>query len=361
LLQLLKIFETEGLQHEFRAEESSVVQVLDTRTENLPAKVKDGLKVAACLGCVFSEACLVSGVLLPESDILSAIRRSEIEGIIVRVDTHTFRFSHDKFQHAIYALVPEKNRDAFHLAVGLRLWHWLSSDLREEHLLLIGDLISRAIYMVKDKEERDDLANLFLLAGKKAAKASSFSSAAAYLKCGIALLNSGHWRKQYKLSLKLYNTAAEIEYYCGNFDRVDQLVAKTLHGAQSFDDSLVARFTRIYSLGSRCEMMQALNESFEVLKLLGEPLPCRLGSFRTFGELETCKRLLRGQSDQTLCDSPVLKDTKKCAALRLMNIMHTFAFNRGHEYGPIIAARAVRMSLQHGINEHSTFVSYYLS
>jgi predicted ATPase len=359
MLQLLKVFEKEGLMLEspgqsvenIHSKSPTIVQLLDMRIERLPNKVKDVLKVAACLGCVFADVCLVAGVFLSESEILSAIRTSESEGIIVSTDAHTYRFTHDKFQQTTYMLIPDKGKDAFHLDVGLRLWHWLPLDSRDEYLPLMGDQISRALGLVKDKEDRENLAHLFLLAGKKAAKSSSFAAAAAYLKCGIELLNSKHWKDQYKLSLTLHNAAAEIEYYCGNFDRVDALVGKVLRGAQSYDDTLVARFTRIYSLGSRCEMTEGFNEGFNVLKELGEPLPASVRYHRVQAELALCKWMLRRTSEQTILELPLLTDTKKLTAMRLMIIMHSLAFNRGNEYGPILAARAVRMILTFGMNE----------
>ncbi len=358
VLQLLKVFEREGLMLEVAGENlrsikesPTVVELLDMRIERLPDKVKDVLKVAACLGSVFVDVCLVAGVFLSESEILSAIRTSESEGIIVSTDAHTYRFTHDKFQQTTYMLIPDEDKNAFHLDVGLRLWHWLPLESRDQYLPLMGDQISRALGLVKDKEERENLAHLFLLAGKKAAKSSSFAAAAAYLKCGIDLLNSKHWKDQYKLSLTLHNAAAEIEYYCGNFDRVDVLVGNILRGAQSYDDTLVARFTRIYSLGSRCEMTEGFNEGFNVLKELGEPLPASVRYHRVQAELALCKRMLRRTSEQTILELPLLTDKKKLTAMRLMIIMHTLAFNSGNDYGPILAARAVRMILTFGMNE----------
>jgi hypothetical protein len=47
----------------------------------------------------------------------------------------------------------------------------------------------------------------------------------------------------------------------------------------------------------------------------------------------------------------LLTDKKKLTAMRLMIIMHTLAFNSGNDYGPILAARAVRMILTFGMNE----------
>lgn len=362
LLQLLRAIETDGLhfvsgrQALLHPDQNSTVnQLLDMRIERLPVYVKNVLKVAACLGCVFDEVCLVAGVFLPESDIFSAIRTCENEGIIVSIDAHTFRFTHDKFQQATYMLIPKDGKDAFHLDLGLRLWHWLPLESRDEYLLLMGDQISQALHLVKDKEERENLSKLFLQAGLKAARESSFSAAAAYLKCGIVMLDRKHWKKQYKLSLSLYNASAEIHYYCGNFNAVDLLVGKVLSGAQSFDDTLVARFTRIYSLGSRCEMIQGFNEGLEVLRELGEPLPRSLGYGRAHCELSLCKWMIRRTTETSVLELPVLVEKKKMTAVRMMIIIHSLVFNRGDEIGPIIAARAVQLVLRYGTNELSKF------
>ncbi len=368
LLQLLKTIERNSSWDEslgtYVADESdgilveaaTIQQLLDMRVNRLPDSVKSVLKVAACLGCVFSEACLVAGVFLSAADVLAAIEISQEEGIIVvGSDPHTFRFPHDKFQQASYLLIPDESKNAFHLSVGQRLWHWLPKELHDENLLLVADQVSWGIGLINDKEDRGELATLFLKAGNKASTASSFSAAALYYKCGIELLDTKCWENQYNLTLALYNAAVQIEYYCGDSTRVEELITEITNCAVTFDDTLVARFTTIYSLGSRGEMIRALDESLEVLKCLGEPFPTSLGRFRATLEVTKCKWMLKGRSEQAILQSPTLTDKKKLTAMRLMVIMHTFAFTAGVKYWPAIAARVVQMSLEFGTHEPSKY------
>jgi predicted ATPase len=338
----------------FLGRSSSVTDIVAKRIERLPEAAREVLKVAACLGCAFSEICLMEGVFLRSSEIKSAIDQCKEETIFVcGTDAGELRFSHDKFQQATYMLIADNQRNEFHLNIGRRLLHWLTPEDREEHLMLIVDQISRGVNLIKDKEEKRDLAALFLRAGKKAAQASSFSAAVEYLKIGIQLLSSKCWSNQYELSLNLYNAAAEIEYYCGNVARVDELVETILKGAKYFDDTLLARFTKIYCLGSRGDMNRALEEGFKVLKCLGEVFPQRSCHFRVKFELARCKIMLRNKQPLEIINAPVLTDKNKLTAMRLMNIIHTFAFFVGDKCGPLIAARVVRRTLQHGMNELS--------
>lgn len=365
ILQLLKELHDEGFLYELDGKlrwdsqlipslGRSVSDIVAKRIEKMSSPVKDVLKVAACLGCVFSEDCLMEGVLLRSSEIVAAICQCKVEGILVSsCDERELRFSHDKFQRSTYMMIPEQSRNEFHLNIGRRLLHWLKPLDRELHLMVIVDQISRGVTLIKDKEEKRDLAALFLRAGKKAAQASSFSAAVEYLKIGIQLLSSKCWSNQYELSLNLYNAAAEIEYYCGNIARVDELVETILKGAKSFDDTLLARFTQIYCLGSRGEMKQALDEGFKVLKCLDESFPARVGMVRIKMELVRCKLMLRDKEPKDIINAPILSDKNRLTAMRLMNIIHTFAFFTGDKRGPVIAARVVRRTLQYGMNELS--------
>jgi predicted ATPase len=338
-------------------ENESVISLIQKRLNRLPDKAKVVVKVAACLGSAFSEESLKAGVLFSLSDAMSAIRCCQQEGILaIGKDPSKIRFTHDEFRRAAYMMIPTTERNAFHLDVGRRLWHLLPKERCDEHLLIIADQMSHAIRLIQDGDERHKVSRLFLRAGQKAAQTSSFALAAQYLRYGIGLLKSKHWEKQYKLSLSLYNKAAEIEYYCGNLARVDVLVDKILKSAKSFEDTLVARFTRIYCLGSRNDMARALDEGFQVLKRLGERLPRHFVSARLAWEKSQCYWRLRGKSHQEILDLPLLADTKKVTALRLMNILHSFALLSSDKCAPMIASRVVRMTLQHGLHEVCKFL-----
>ncbi len=337
----------------------SVVNHLSRKIQKLPDDVKAILKVAGCIGTAFSEDCLFEGSGLSLSAFCTAVRTIEEKGIISFEQTlRTGCFRHDRFQQVSYELIPVDERDGFHLMIGRRLRVLLRGSSKNHHLLTAANQIRRGIHLIYNVEERNDLSRFFFRAGEAAASASSFAAAAQYLQCGIKLLDKHHWTKQYDLSLALHNTAAEIEYYNGNLFRLDALVARIIIHAKCFNDTLVARFTQIYSLGTRGEMDRAIDDGMSLLRQLGEPFPHRANIVRIGIELLRCKRLLLGKSASEILSLPQMKTKKHLTSMRLMNIIYGFAYFTRKELMPLIASRLVQITLKHGLCEMSEYLTY---
>jgi predicted ATPase len=270
-------------------------------------------------------------------------------------DTVKMRFVHDNVQQAVYSLIPEEDRAAFHLSIGRKLFPCLPPNVTDDHILLVADQITRGIHLVDDQEEKTEYAELYLRAGQKAAMSSAFSSSAAFLSLGIAQLNRDSWESSYRLTLKLYNTAAEIEYYNGNFDRVDDLVNQVFLRSRKFEDCLKAHFTRIYSLGSRGEMHTCVDEGLKVLKLLGETFPRKATSYHTMTAFLRCRQLLYGKSDNDILSLPIMQENTKLTALRLIVVIAFFANSVRKECVPLLAVRIITLTMRYGMNDMCKF------
>ncbi len=171
----------------------SVGFLVKKRIGRLPKATKELLKIASCIGTALSEECLQAAVLSQSSEVIAAVRCALEEGIFEQgLEPNTVRFTHDEFRQAAYTMIPENDRKAVHLDVGRRIWYLLPKARRDDYLLLVADQISCVMNLVKEEDERAELARLFLLAGQKAAQVPSFSAAAGYLQCGIRIMGSSH-------------------------------------------------------------------------------------------------------------------------------------------------------------------------
>jgi predicted ATPase len=335
--------------------EETVLDFLTKKMLQLPDYDQIVLKTAACLGGTLYSS-LLAEICFPSSQVVPALHRLQEQGLI-QLDSDDVTslgrcgaFRHDKIQEAAYSLVPPSDRTKKHLEIGLRLWIWLSPAERDLHMFTIVNQILKGLHLMDDDPvEKEDLAEFMLRAGEKATQLSSFSTAAAYFDVGIRLLSRRHWKHQYKLSLSLYNAAAEVEYYNGNLARVDALLTKLFKHAKSLDDTFRAHFTQIYSLGSRDDMKQALDKGLEVLKQLGENFPARPRKVQ--GELAwyRCQCLLRGKSDDDILNLPLMRDNRKLVAMRLLNTIWGFTIARD-ELGPFLLKRMVKNTLRHGLS-----------
>lgn len=254
-------------------------------------------------------------------------------------------------QQAVYSLISDEDRAAFHLNIGRKLFPCLPPNVMDDHLLLVADQITRGIHLVDDPEEKMEYAELYLRAGQKAAMSSAFSSSAAFLSLGIGQLNERSWETNYRLTLKLHDTAAEIEYYNGNFHQVDTMANEVFKHGRKFEDCLKAHFTRIYSLGSRGEMHACVEEGFKVLELLGEKFPRNPTKLNATIAFLRCRHLLHGKRDSDILSLPIMQENQKLMALRIIVVIAFFANSVRKESAPLLSVRIITLTMHYGMND----------
>ena len=98
-------------------------------------------------------------------------------------------FLHDRVQEAAYSLIAEEARAAVHLRIGRLLAARTPPADLEEKIFEIVNQFNRAPDLVTSAEERDQVAELNLVAGKRAKASTAYASALAYLAAGRALLS----------------------------------------------------------------------------------------------------------------------------------------------------------------------------
>lgn len=339
----------------------SVMDLVTKKVKQMPSNVQEVLTMAACMGSIVPERLLaeVCSVGLTSLAVAPALTMASEQGLILYDQPNgTITFIHDTIQHAVSSLVAEHARPALHLHIGRALWIWLPSDELDTHMFFITNQISHGLHLLNDQVEKEDLAELFLRAGRKAALKSAFSQASCYYETGIGLLGKRHWRHQYQLSLALYNAAAEMEYYGGNLARVDSLIHSILKHARSLDDKLNAYYTKIYSLGSRDDMQQALLTGLEVLKQLGVTFPKTLSNARTTIAGFSCRWRLRRMSDDSIMNLPVMQNKRQLMVMRLMNTLFIPSYSARPELVVPMVTRMISYTLDHGICGASKYLFY---
>ena len=131
-------------------------------------------------------------------------------GLIFRTDD-SYRFLHDRVQEAAYSLIPEELRAEAHLRIGLLLAAHTSPAKREEAIFEIVNQLNRGSHLITSVEEREQVADLNLIAGRRAKVSTAYDSALKYLRAGSALLSEETWERNYELVFALEYLMAECE------------------------------------------------------------------------------------------------------------------------------------------------------
>jgi predicted ATPase len=124
----------------------------------------------------------------------------------------SYQFVHDRVQEAAYSLIPEKLRAAAHLRIGRLLMARTPLERREEAIFEIVNQLNRGAALITSQEERDQVAELNLIAGKRAKASTAYASALKYLAGGAALLSGDSWERRHELTFTLELHRAECEF-----------------------------------------------------------------------------------------------------------------------------------------------------
>src|SRR5262249_8519453 len=171
------------------------------------------LQWLACLGNSVEFALLpmlTPGGEAPNDDIHSALEDAVRSGLVLRLEG-SYRFLHDRVQEAAYSLIPEDSRAAAHLRIGRLLVAHTTAEKREEQIFEIVNQLNRGAHLITSGEERERVAELNFIAGRRARASTAYVAALKYLAVGLALLSEDSWNSHYELIFAIELLTAECE------------------------------------------------------------------------------------------------------------------------------------------------------
>ena len=99
-----------------------------------------------------------------------------------------YRFVHDRVQEAAYSLIPTDLRPEAHLRIGRLLAAHTPAERREEAIFEIVNQLNRGAALMTSRDEREQLAELDLIAGTRAKASTAYASALKHFTSGATLL-----------------------------------------------------------------------------------------------------------------------------------------------------------------------------
>src|SRR5258705_1412301 len=192
----------------------NVVDLMVGRLNRLPLDTQKALQQLACLGNI-ALIRMLSFILgkSPEdvgADLWEAVRLELVEHF-----EDSYKFVHDRVQESAYSLIPEAQRDEAHLRIGRQLAAHIPPGEREEAIFDIVNQFNRGAALITSRDEREQVAELNLLAGKRAKASAAYASALKYLVPVATLQPADSWERQHALSFELELRRAECEFLTG--------------------------------------------------------------------------------------------------------------------------------------------------
>ena len=158
----------------------NVVDLMAAKLNRLTAGTREALQELACLGNAAEIATIALVQRKSETAIHVALWEAVRAGLIFRMED-TYTFLHDRVQEAAYALISPSDRAAAHLRIGRILASRMAETDLEEKIFEIVNQLDRGLALIVEPQERVRVAELNLIAGKRAKISTAYASALTYL------------------------------------------------------------------------------------------------------------------------------------------------------------------------------------
>jgi PAS domain S-box-containing protein len=265
----------------------------------------------------------------------------------VRVND-SYKFFHDRIQEAAYALIPKDGRAAAHLRIGKLLLAHTPPDKREERVFEIVSHLNRGASLMDSQEERELLAELNLIAGKRAKASTAYASALAYLSAGAALLLDDCWQRRYELIFQLELQRAECELLTAEFAAAEERLTMLWGRAANGADQAAVTCLRIdlYTTLDRSE--RAVAAGLDYLRQVGVDWPAHPSKAEARREYERIWTQLGSRTIEELVDLPLMRDPALLTTLDVLLRLRLPARFTDANLFCLVISRAVNFSLEHG-------------
>ena len=332
----------------------NVVELMVGRLSRLPAETQTALQHLACLGNAAGVALVSMALETPEEKVHARLWAAVRLQLIERLDA-SYKFTHDRVQEAAYSQIPEVRRAQVHLRVGRLLAARIPDEKREEAVFEIVNQLNLGSALMTSQDERDQLAELNLIAGKRARTSTAYSSAVKYLTAAAALLGGDCWQRRRDLSFAVDLERSECEFLTGELASAEErLTALSNRAANSLERAAVARL----HLGVYTELLQfdrAIAVTLEYLRHVGIVFPLHPTDDEVRREYEQARSRL--ESIEQIASLPLMIEPDSLGTLDVLNRIMVSAALTDQNLESLFICRAVNLSLERG-NCDASCVAY---
>lgn len=347
-----------------------IVEFMALQLQKLPIETQEVVKLAACIGARFDLATLAivsetsqsltlmadklwkalqEGLIVPITEVYKFFTQSDgISSVNPTTANAHYKFLHDRVQQAAYSLIPDDQKPALHLQIGQLLLAQTAPEQLDEKIFAIVSQFNLGIDQITSTEQRDHLANLNLMAGRKARLSAAYPASAQYCDLGLQLLandNSNPWNRQPILTLELYTEAANSACLIGEFERVEAWVKTFLQHTSSPLEQVKILEIQIQSLIAQNHLSEAIQIARTTLQQLDVELPEHPTPEMVAPALEAIGQGLRIEN---VINLPPMGDPKYLAAMNILSSMASAAYMGSPTLYPLIVLKQIELSLQFG-------------
>jgi PAS domain S-box-containing protein len=338
----------------------NVVDLMVGKLSRLPIETQKALQQLACLGSSAGFALLTMVYEHSEDEMHSDLREAVGAGLVLH-SQGAYRFLHDRVQEAAYSLIPEESRARAHLRIGRLLMSHTPSWKREEAIFEIVNQLNRGSHLITSAEECRRLAELNLIAGRRAKISTAYTSALSYLGGARALLNEESWDEDYELIFSIEYDSAECELLTADMVAAENRLLMLARRAKGGHDIAVVARLRLTLYNTLDRTDRGVEVCLEYLRRGGTDWSPHPTSDEVMREYDRIWSQIGSRQIEELIDLPLMTNPDVLDALDVLAELVTPALFSDENFCALVICRMVNLSLEHGNSDGSCFAYVMLA
>ncbi|CAM2154810.1 two-component system, LuxR family, sensor kinase FixL [Pararobbsia alpina] len=336
------------------AHTENVVDLMVGKLHRLPVETQIALQQLACLGNN-AEFGMLAIVYQESSELIHRHLWDAVRAGFISRTQDAYRFVHDRVQEAAYSLMPEAQRAEAHLRIGMLMVSHTRADALEDGIFEITSQLNRGAHLMTLVAERERLAELNLMAARRAKMSTAYASALAYLRTARDLVTDAAWDQRYELIFSIELLLAECEMQTTASFKAQRRLSVLAERANTAHDLAVVTRLRLtlYDLIGHSD--RGVEVFLAYLQGLGEvwsPHPSDEDVSREYNQIAA---LLGTRTIGELVTLPLLTDPDLLDVLGVLTEVVMLAMYTDANLLALVLCRMVTLSLRHGNCDASCF------
>jgi predicted ATPase/signal transduction histidine kinase len=360
---------------------ANVVDLMTNGLTELPGATQKDMQYAAVLGNTFALTDLADITEKSETEIYDDLKPAIRDGYIRSIDFNyrtlslkssqsdsesfqnlpaesiEFTFSHDKVQQAAYRLISDVERPFVHLKTGRQLLRNRDeSQLHDDIFEVVNHFVSSA-ELIKDRDEKNRICELCLIAGRKAKDSNSYSLAVRFLAMAADFLSDDSWETHYDLTYNILVELGECEYLNDNPDSAEKYFEIVLEHAKTRFEKL-----KVYYIHSSLYLkignsLKSLELGLEAARLYDINFPKNKKTIQAATGIRLAKYLLlfstKYKNPESLYHLEKCENEEIIALNKFLIDLATSAYQQDQNLMMLVIFKIIDLYIKHGFTDAS--------
>jgi predicted ATPase/GAF domain-containing protein len=329
----------------------NVADLMVGKLNRLPVETQSALQQLACLGNS-ADFTMLKMIYSDSNEELERQLWEAVQAGLVLRSEDSYRFLHDRVQEAAYSLIPQQLRAEMHLRIGRLLAERTPSNEREETIFEIVNQFNRAAHLISN-DERRRVAELNLIAGRRAKFSIAYASALSYLETGRGLLTEESWSTDYELIFSLERLIAECELLTANMESAEKRLSMLAARATSAHALTHVTCLQLMLYTALERLDRGVEVCLEYLRRDGTNWLAHPSGDEVQREYERVWSLLGDRTIEELLDAPLVANPDILDVLDVLAEFLTTAMFFDQDLCAFVICRMMNLSLEHGNSDAS--------